>query len=386
MSSVSPATGSSEGTTVWLGRRVWEDRRLRFAAAGLVVVLVVVVGVFVVRGREATGVPGVAGHARSPAQVGMGYLTAIATGSASDALAYVEAKPRSTVFMTDAVLAESAKLNPITDIEVLSSSHHDKVGAVTMSYRLGEIRVIDTYPVAKSHDGYWQISPGREGPQTPGFATVTVRSSVTLQITLNGVQVEPGSERLQLFPGTYRVGTAHPMLAVSKVLVVPGLSPRLGGVTDLNPGARLTPQARQSVNDALAATFDACLQETTLTTSCGMSLRDLYREDVIDGAPVSWAVAPGSIDITETTARVVTGEYRFFDCVEANEGRLWAYWSQTPFETIRVRAAPAAGSSSFGYHDELYTYGVEISDPDHLHVYLQWLDGSLAMCRKSKDS
>ena len=88
MSSGSTAASTGDGTGVrWfrLFHRIWDERRLRYGTMGVVAVLVVaVVGVSVGYGREVTGVPGVAGHARSPAQVGAGYLTALAAGSAGE--------------------------------------------------------------------------------------------------------------------------------------------------------------------------------------------------------------------------------------------------------------------------------------------------------------
>ena len=369
-----------------LFHRVWGDRRLRYGAV-VVVVVAVAAGAAVVRGREATGVASVAGHARSPAQVGVSYLTALAQGSAGDALAYLETEPGSTVFMTDAVLAESARLSPITDIKVLASSHdkHDH-GEVTVSYRLGETRVIDTYPVERSH-GFWFLVGGRDGDVGPGFVDVKVEGAAAMEITLNGVQVEGDSDQVQLFPGTYRLGSANTMLATSDVLVVPGLSPSLGGTTDLTPDMSLTAQARQAVADALTATLDGCLQETTLTTSCGLLVSPIWREGVKDDATVQWAVTPGSTDIAETEPQVLSGQYVTASCQGPEDGLLWAYWSGTSFEEIGALAVTTtAAGDVVEYDDSIYTYGVEISDPDHLKVHLRWLDSSLNLCRGSETS
>ena len=150
------------GAAVQAGRRlvqrVWRERRLRYGV-GVLVVALVIAGVVAVRGREPTGVPQVVGHAKSPAQAGMGYLTGLAQGSARAALAYLDTRPESMVFLTDAVLAESIRLNPITDIAVLGSSRD--TNTVTVRYRIGQTRVIETYSVTKSHTGFWVIShPG----------------------------------------------------------------------------------------------------------------------------------------------------------------------------------------------------------------------------------
>jgi len=363
--------------------RVWGSHRLRYGVVGVVVVALVVAGVVAVRGREPTGVPHVAGQAKSPAQVGAGYMTALAQGSAHDALAYVATKPESTVFLTDEVLAESAKLNPITDIAVLDSSQRYDHGTVTVRYRLAGTRVIDTYPVERFDNGFWFISTYGSLLDAVGFVEVGVDGLSTAGITLNDVEVEPGTNQIQLFPGTYRLGSTNPMVTTSSVLVVPGLSSDFAVPLRLDPQLRLTPQAHETVVSALSTTLDRCLQETSLTTSCGLSVSSIYREGVADGATALWALTPGSFDIAKTAPRVLWGEYRTAYCQDPEDG-LWAYWSDTSFEAITARATMMRNGAVGDYTDRLHTYGVEISDPDHPKVYLQWLDASV--CRTSEAS
>lgn len=373
-----------------LVRRLWKDRRTRVVAAGAVVALVVASGWLLWRGDRSPALPGTPGNARSPAQVGLGFLTALADGRSADASAYLDADPGATVFTSDAVLEESARLNPITDITVLDTEQQDDHGTVTVRYQFGDQRVIDTYDVVRPGK-YWKLEGVGDG-QVPGYIDVDWSpEAVRDHLTVNGVAVDP-DEPIRLFPGTYRIGTTNPMLTVDDVLVVPALSTdgasTVGGpaYAPYRPSLALTDAGRQQVVQAVQSAIDTCLQEARLATSCGLSFSPHYYENR-GGSPIEsslrWTVAPGSIDIASTDP-VILAEARTDPTNDNLVPGLWAYWGRGDFGTVT-----AAGSLELTtgdtetYDDVLYYYAVDVSDPDHLVVFLFWLSSGLDARRGS---
>lgn len=215
-------------------RRAWTSRRARYATVAAVTVLVAVVtGTGVWRGRQTeVRVPSVPGHASSAEQAALGYLTALSKGRSADVLAYLSSPPGSTIFMTDAVLAESRKTDPITDIEVQRGAGARDVVAY---YNFGDRRMKDRYTVEKCADGFWRIGSGSSN----GYITVALAEGVAAKkLTVNGVLVPPDARSLDLLPGTYRLGGDSSTTVVSpESLVLPVLSDD----ALFNPGVSLDP-------------------------------------------------------------------------------------------------------------------------------------------------
>ena len=381
--------------------RLRHGRRVRLTAVGVVAVLVTVVAVvsWWPRHRPAsTSPPSIPGHATSAAQAGAGYLAALAAGDSADLLAYLTARPPSTALITDAVLAESTRLNPITDITVLDSVESGDEGTATVQYRLGTTRVIDTYHVARSGDGLWRLAPrvpSRDGSwgagsQTDdaglGYVQITMPSGAAAAgLTLNGVPVGTQAS-VYLPPGTYRFDSTNPLLTSTQTLMLPGLARDL---VDEEPalsysqvsGSRqlstlpvgLTPDGLRAVTDAVATATADCLDEARLVTSCGLVFTDYY-EDHGYGSPVEstlrWSTEIGSVDLTQTTPTwASTGS----DPGADDPTGLWVQWQPAEFEWVGVlgRMTMSNGQPAF-YSDTLWGSSVDIADPDHLVVRLSW--------------
>lgn len=366
-----------------LARRLCAGR-LRFVVLGVVGALVATTGWFLWRDRGPTPLPEVAGQATSPAQVGLGFLTAVSQGRSADAAAYLKDGPGTAVSTSDAVLAASALLHPITDIVVLDTEQRDDSGTVTVRYQFGSQRVIDTYKVAR-HGRYWRLVGVAEGgvhPEAPGYVQIDLaETAVREQLTINDVAL-PADQPLRLFPGTYRIGSSNPLLTSDEVLVVPALSTDLSTILQGSryggylPHLTLTDAGRQQVTQAVQTTIDTCLQEVRLVTSCG--LRYSVRYDLESGrTPVEsslrWTVAPTSIDITSTRP-VVVGQAQADPAIYDQVPGLWAYWHDDAFGTVTAVGSVAFSDGVRRTDDDLlYYYAVEISDPDHLVVFSNWL-------------
>jgi|GEM_PF-2406224 len=329
------------------------DRRVQMLAVGIVVVtvLVVVVG----WSRRPTHVarvslPATAGQATSPAQAGLGYLTAVSTADAAGVLAYLARAPQSTELVTDAVLAESARLGPISDIVVLASREQagSGRGTVTVQYQLGQARVIDTYQVAKSADGFWRLArPGKGHTRSEereyggvGFVPVDLpQGAAQAGLTLNGVAV---SGTVDLLPGTYQVGSTNPMLDSSQVLRLSGLSSDLlanehalrwmQAESHDAPGSyqlaalpvELTASAQDAVAQAAATAAAQCLTEARLETSCSLQFDPFdykYAGTPVEST-VRWNVEAGSLDLAQTRPTTVRGGHG--PCSDATGA--WVLW------------------------------------------------------------
>lgn len=292
----------------------------------------------------------------------------------------------STAFMTDAVLEESLRLNPITDIEVVESSHYGGAGYVTMGYRFGETRVFDDYGVERFSDGFWRITSG-----SGGFVTLDMPEAAENRVTLNGVAVDLSSERVELLPGTYRVGSTNPLLTSPDMLVLPELSSRFVGLSSGfvgragGPRMRLTPEGQQAVADAVETLIDGCVQEPALRTSCGLVFSSSVYEEY--GVPVE-STMRWSVGAAKSSPAAFVGEMNADPCVPALSARegMWAVWTPTAFERVEAVGTLTLGTGEVVVvtsDERLQSYVVDISDPDHLVVYLRW-SSSWSWCEEQE--
>jgi len=372
------------------------DRRVQLVAVGIVVVLVALGGAAVrsVRGSAQVKAPAVAGQATSAAQAGLGYLTALSEADAAGALAYLELPPQSTELVTDAVLAESVRLSPISDIVVLTSGGGHDTGTVTMQYRLGPTRVIDTYSVTKSADGFWRLaeSAPRLGSQKldyGGFGYVPLDlpdGAVEAGLTLNGVAVSGGT--VNLLPGSYQVGSTNTMLTSTQILRLPGLSAdllandhglrRVDGSYETQGSfqlavlpVELTRSAQEAVAQAAAATAAQCLTEVQAKTSCSLWFDPYWYDRSEQGeSPVHWNLEAGSLDLAETRATKVRGG----DAPCSAATGVWVVWQAGGDFRVQGLMTEDTGRINVWF-TYLEGYVVEIGDPDRLVVHLIWNDG-----------
>jgi hypothetical protein len=121
------------------------------------------------------------------------YLEALAAGDATAALSLAKDQPTDKSFLTDAVLAESNKRAPITEISV-SPPDSEYDSSIEASYRMGDQRVNETFTVQKQGESYLLS----EVSQDVNLETIRSR---TLPLQINGVGVT--SDKVNLFPGSY---------------------------------------------------------------------------------------------------------------------------------------------------------------------------------------
>ena len=131
------------------------------------------------------------------------YLEALAAGNATAALSLGKEQPNDKSFLTDAVLAESNKRAPITDIEV-SPPDSEYDSSIEASYKMGDQQVNETFTVQKQGDVY------RLYDVTQDVNLEGIRSR-TLPMQINGVGVT--ADRIDLFPGSYVLTTGNDYIA-----------------------------------------------------------------------------------------------------------------------------------------------------------------------------
>ena len=90
-----------------------------------------------------------------PSDAVFGYLTALASGDAQEALAYGQSQPTESSLLTDKALATALKDAPLTAIEVPHVDGHNEA-AVEASYKLGKRSVTETFDVVKQQDA-WKL-------------------------------------------------------------------------------------------------------------------------------------------------------------------------------------------------------------------------------------
>ncbi|MCL2849629.1 MAG: hypothetical protein FWE61_06255 [Micrococcales bacterium] len=345
------------------------------------VALVVIASGLVFQSRDHVQVPSVAGHARSPEQAALGYLTALAEGNSSDVLKYMTVVPQSQIFITDDVLAQSRSINLIKNVTVNTGWSSDDTARVHVSFQFGQLQIKDVYEVARCPDGFWRVGLpfGHESSVNKnGYIDILFLDGVgDRNLTVNGVPVPPGSTSLTLLPGTNRIGNATPLFTVSPdVLVLPSLmnsaiyNPEVL-LTQYAPEVALTAEAERRLVSVLQTTLQNCLHESVSVTSCGLAF-----DTGAHNQNVRWSSEPGSADIsTLSYSELYWGEAQLSTCLQ--KSGVWAVWLYHPTRidksTVRVRGTttlPAAQVSTRLY--SLQQYLVDVSDPDNLLVYFYW--------------
>ena len=171
-------------------------------AGALALILAVVAVAVNLGGREDTAggtgggsTPGLRGAASASDAV-TGYLQAVAKGDAATAVAYA-ADPSTvdTTYLTPAVLAASAKLAPLTAIEVGPSD--PDATSVPVSYRLGDTPVSTSLDVMKTSDDAWKLV------SVASDVDLTAVRDDRVPMLLNGAKVKAGP--FSVLPGVYRV-------------------------------------------------------------------------------------------------------------------------------------------------------------------------------------
>lgn len=170
--------------------------------ASAVALILIIVGAFALFNRSPEPVVGGGGGTTVPAPQATkasdavkGYLDALAAGQAEAALAFGNDQPADKTFLTDAVLAESVKRAPITDI-VVPEVADENAYQVSATYKIGGQAVNQSFSVRKEGDAF-QLSD-----TTQDVSLGSVQSN-TVPMLINGVKVT--TEKVTLLPGSYAV-------------------------------------------------------------------------------------------------------------------------------------------------------------------------------------
>lgn len=127
------------------------------------------------------------------------YLDALAAGQAGVALSLAAEQPADTTFLTDAVLADSIKRAPITDIKVTPPSNEYDT-SIAATYTIGDQQVNEDFTVQKQGDSY------RLYRATQDVNLESLRNR-TLPLLVNGVEVK--TDDIDLFPGSYAFSSGN---------------------------------------------------------------------------------------------------------------------------------------------------------------------------------
>ena len=211
------------------------------------------------------------------------YLSAVADGDAKKALSLSAVDPLNKDFLTDDVLAESAKLGKITDIKV-GDVANEFTSSVAATFNIGDQTVTSDFLVTKSGDG-WKMA---EAGSTMDFTTMR---NNTLPMLLNGQQVDV--DKLTLFPGTYTLTTGTDTIGYGPngQFTVKGSADFLNS-SDLTP--TLTPEGTKAFVAAVKASAQACLQKEELSPRNCPNEADnggLYR---LDKSSIRWKQRGGT--------------------------------------------------------------------------------------------
>ena len=227
-------------------------------AGALALILAVVAVAVNLGGRDDTtgggGTGGGGGGSSAPAaasasQAVEGYLQAVAAGDAQKALSYAaDPSAVSTTYITPEMLAASAKLAPMTGIQVGPSD--PDATSVAATYRLGTADVATSFDVMKGSDDAWKLV------SVASDLDLSAVQDESIPMLMNGVKVEAGS--FSVLPGAYRFTTGQKNFDYGSrsTLVVryPGDFPDI---------SRISPQvssaARKAALSALRKSWKKCL-------------------------------------------------------------------------------------------------------------------------------
>jgi hypothetical protein len=260
-----------------------------------------------------------------------GYLDALAAGQAEAALAFGKDQPTDKTLLTDAVLADSLKRAPITEINVPEVT--DKYAyEVAATYKMGGQTVSKSFTVSNDGDGF------RLASTTQDIDLSSVRSN-TLPMLINGQKVT--ADEVTVLPGSYALTTGIANIsygAKSKVLI-----------TDPNdyPSTQPTPTLTKAGRDAFVkgaqAAMNACLKKHELAPKgCPFALTKQSDQKVNAGSirwkliGNPWANLKPRLDYQNPATATASASMTFsFHAVGSQDGRRGTF-SQKVFEYVQM--------------------------------------------------
>lgn len=309
-----------------------------------------VVALLVVRSGPTVSGTTVPGEASSPERAASAFLDSVSAGRADDALAFLHDPPRDRVLLTDAVLAESMRLAPVTQVTAsVREGGASDWAAVDVAYRIGGQRVTDTYDVVRVGK-YWFVH------ETLPVMPLFLDHPDGVAVTVDGAVATGDIGGSSVLPGRYRLGLDNPLLEVEAAEVtVIGLH---GPITTSGPHARLTDAGRRKVAAAAAETLDGCLTATTLDSTCGLTRWDAPDTTRLAAGTATGSLLPGSTDLVTTTPD-------WHGC--RDEPLSGAVCADGIYVAMSVVTATTDGGTE-SFLVQIVGYTADISDPDHVRI------------------
>lgn len=256
---------------------------------GLIVVIAVVLGVVLTRGRDTTGpdpdpgpnsnTPTEPTKATKPSDAVQGFLEALAAGDSARALGYASTEPSDKTFLTDAVLAESAKANPISGINV-PVVDNEYTSYISATYTVGKTKVTEDFQVEKAGDEYKLADVASE-------LDLTRARFDTLPMKINGVVVD--NDSILLFPGVYSVSTGLPNIAYGTGAITVKSTSGYNSTSDLQP--ELTKAGKTAFVAAVKGAIGTCVKQKSLSPGCGLVVRPTNGK--VTASSIKWTVSSG---------------------------------------------------------------------------------------------
>lgn len=276
-----------------------------------------------------------------PDEVVQEFMQDLADGNSAAAIALMQTPPTDPTFMTDAVLAKSAELAPITNITATRADVSSDWVAV--SYNLGDQPASTSFQTVQSGDGYV-------------IANATLKVDVTdiykfaHTATLNGVPLDGTMvSSVELFPGVYQVDLGSDYLALSTdQFTVSGPTSDSSWTADYV----LADGAQAKIAAAVHAKLKACLAAKSLTTDCGF-YATAPKGVTINKSTIKWAISSGKNDFSGAKFEL-------------------GYPPTTVSASIKVSVkmtCKSTGGRSY-YNNPIPIKGVDVdfSDPDNIDV------------------
>lgn len=205
-----------------------------------------------------------------------GFLTALAAGDVTTAVSFANEPVTDDSLIDTAVVADSLKRAPITDISVpvVTDEYAYKV---TASYKLGGKPVSDSYRVEKIGD-VWKLNDIAAEMDLSTFTDDGV------PIVINGKRVT--SDEVYALPGSYVFTTTLSSIGFGSKNTVTVNSPETFVATyNLKPA--LTSAGKKAILDATSKNFNDCLKKKAIDPSgCPFALNEAGYK--IDASTIKW--------------------------------------------------------------------------------------------------
>ena len=308
--------------------------------AAVVALILVIVGVVALIGSgskpSASGGGGGATTAPAPAATKAsdavkGYLDALSAGHAEAALAFGKDQPADKTFLTDAVLADSLKRAPISDINVPEVADENAY-QVSATYKVGGQAVNETFYVSKEGDVF-QLSE-----TTQDLDLGSARSN-TVPMIMNGVKVT--ADKVTLLPGSYAVTSGIATINYGPKSTFVLKSPQDYASIQLTP--TLTKAGSDAFVKSAKASMNDCLKQHSLAPKgCPFALTKQSDQKIVkssihwtlDGNP--WSNLKPRLDYQNPAIAQASASMTFSFTAKGTEGGRAGTFKQKVYEYVQM--------------------------------------------------